>query len=51
MLQYDPTKRPSAQKILDDPWIKEKAREEKISLDVMGELGKFRVIFSFNILE
>ncbi|CAD8139284.1 unnamed protein product [Paramecium octaurelia] len=42
MLQFDPNKRPSAQKILDDPWIKEKAREEKISKDVMNELGKFR---------
>ncbi|CAD8139617.1 unnamed protein product [Paramecium pentaurelia] len=42
MLQFDPNKRPSAQKILEDPWIKEKAREEKISLDVMNELGKFR---------
>nr|AHW46386.1 MSP [Paramecium caudatum] len=41
MLQFDPSKRPSAQQILDDPWIKEKAREDKISLDVMSDLGKF----------
>ncbi|CAD8053170.1 unnamed protein product [Paramecium sonneborni] len=42
MLQYDPNKRPSAQKILEDPWIKEKAREESININVMNELGKFR---------
>ncbi|CAD8061124.1 unnamed protein product [Paramecium sonneborni] len=42
MLQYDPKKRPSAQQILDDPWIKLKASEDKISVDVLNELRKFR---------
>ncbi|CAD8141516.1 unnamed protein product [Paramecium pentaurelia] len=41
MLQLDPKKRPSASEILNDPWIKEKAKEDKISLDVMSDLGKF----------
>ncbi|CAK58560.1 unnamed protein product (macronuclear) [Paramecium tetraurelia] len=41
MLQLDPKKRPSASEILNDPWIKEKAKEDKISLDVMNDLGKF----------
>ncbi|CAD8059270.1 unnamed protein product [Paramecium sonneborni] len=41
MLQLDPKKRPSASEILNDPWIKEKAKEDKISLEVMNDLGKF----------
>lgn len=48
MLAMDPSKRPSAQEILDDPWIKEKAKTDNLNTDIMTNLSKFHV-FKLNI--